>query len=195
MIYRNHWRCFHSIKSSYVCWVIVVASTWWMMYVKGFISEVVVLGYSKKSKATKCEYTFLEQICVGMLEQWNSAGTAEKLHFLTLCALEPMYQVIKKALKLRFILLFWFFVLSPLLVIQKYVMLFLKLPFSVWHIYFRKEGEGGGHVQWLKNFNQPRDNFKILGPPWYLLCMWPCSRVGIPYSSENISCGIKKSFI
>jgi hypothetical protein len=97
---------------------------------------------------------------------WNSAGTAEKLRFLTLWGPEPMYRVIKKASKLRHILLFWFFIRCWLLVNQKCDMFFLKLPFSVRHIYFRKEGEGGGHIQWLKNFYRPRDNFKILGPPW-----------------------------
>ena len=41
---------------------------------------------------------------------------------------------------------------------------FVKLPFLVQHTYFRKEGEGGGHTQWLKKFYRPRVVVKILTP-------------------------------
>ena len=39
----------------------------------------------------------------------------------------------------------------------------LELPFSIWHIYVRKEGRG--HVPWLKIFYQHHVIFKVLGPP------------------------------
>jgi hypothetical protein len=45
-------------------------------------------------------------------------------------------------------------------------MFFLELPFSVRHIYFRKEGEGGVIHSGLKKFTNPVLILRSLGPPW-----------------------------
>ena len=50
-------------------------------------------------------------------------------------------------------------------------MFFLELPFSVWHIHFRKEGRGGGHILCLKKIYRPCVIFKVLGPPCHTLTL------------------------
>ena len=73
----------------------------------------------------------------------------EKLALREWCAL-------KKAARLELFFTPW----------TKCDMFFLELlPFSVRHIYFRKVGRGGGHLQLLKKIYRPRVIFKVLGPP------------------------------
>jgi len=71
------------------------------------------------------------------------------------------HRCVKPALKMQ--LLGFFFIASHILI--KSNMFFLKLPFSVRHISFRKVGGEGGHLQMLKKIYRPRVIFKVLGPP------------------------------
>ena len=71
-----------------------------------------------------------------------------------------------------------YFCTSPTSCKPKCVMAFLELPFSVWHIYFRKEGRGGD-VPWLALPTAQLMSHKMLS--WALfLASWanlsvPCS--------------------
>ena len=79
----------------------------------------------------------------------------EKLVLREWCALKKVVQ-----LEIFFI---------PLCMRTKCNMFFLELlPFSVQHIYFRKVGRGGGHLQVLKKIYWPCVIFKVLGPPWQI---------------------------